>query len=499
MPNEEILSMRDVDGTISSPNCLKALSAVVHFIQKVGKEIIFEFDADSLSLQTLNDAKSAFAVIEFPKHGFFDKLALKSTPNKSFACKIAVKPLCSILSPRNLKIMKTLRVYTNISDNVENEIVFEFICNRDIRRIHRFPTQDTEVVSAVFDDTSPTLCSLRSVPKVFCNLLEHTQAAEISIEADRNIFRVKSFHQEILSSSSSSAKSRNNINSSSNSSSRLHRQSQMTSAMSLETKEFEEYNYRRRRNRGRQQSSQQRRADRDSDTDGGSNGNAPEELIFCVREVKSFLGLCEASGVDDFTFQFSESGRPVKFSCCLDAIFTAQLVMATMVQRSGDDVAASQEECEQEDNENHVDVDVDVDREEETGREEEEDGDGAGEEGHVVAGTGTGMGGVPWNNMGSANDNSDQEVDEEEEKHRHSSVAAVTHVDHHLQSDQNFTSQRNNWLNNTGETRASQEEEKSDHDNHHMDNGGEQLKKRRTTPSSFSGMRSIICSDDEDD
>jgi len=322
---------KQIDVKLSSLHNVKSFSAVVHFIQKIGKEIIFELDKDSISLQALNDAKSAFAMIDFPEVGFFDHVKVNNT-NKCFTFKIAVKPLCAILAPRNLKALKKLNIFSTPIGHADNEIIFELTCNRGIRRTHRFPYQDTDVVNAVFEE-SPSLCSLRSVPKVFSKLLEHTQSAEIALEADRHIFRVKSFHHDRVSlANNRMAFSRRGEKS-------YFRNEQMSSAMTLETREFEEYHFRRPR----------------AGTSAGE-GLLSEELIFCVREVRGFLGLCDATQVDEFMLQFSEAGKPIRFSCSLDGSFAAQLVMATMVQRGLGQSSSSQTQSMEHEHEESADV-----------------------------------------------------------------------------------------------------------------------------------------------
>lgn len=74
--------------TIANENA-KLLSAALHLLQKVGKELIIEAEAGVLTFRSLNDPKSAFISVEFEKD-FFDKYA-PSTGADCFSCKLAIK------------------------------------------------------------------------------------------------------------------------------------------------------------------------------------------------------------------------------------------------------------------------------------------------------------------------------------------------------------------------------------------------------------------------
>ena len=58
-----------------SKQALKAVAAVLNFVSKVGKELIIQIDRNCLTFRTLNDAKSAFALITFENNDndFFDE------------------------------------------------------------------------------------------------------------------------------------------------------------------------------------------------------------------------------------------------------------------------------------------------------------------------------------------------------------------------------------------------------------------------------------------
>ena len=55
-----------------------------------------------------------------------------------------------------------------------------------------------------------------------------------------------------------------------------------------------------------------------------------EELVFCIREPKALLSLCDTvEGVSDLLLLFCGTGSPIKFSM-ETSTFTVSLIMATL-------------------------------------------------------------------------------------------------------------------------------------------------------------------------
>ena len=68
---------------------IKLLSAALHLLAKVSKELIIETENKILTFRALNDPKSAFMTVEFDK-GFFDQLTTAVGADK-FSCKVPIK------------------------------------------------------------------------------------------------------------------------------------------------------------------------------------------------------------------------------------------------------------------------------------------------------------------------------------------------------------------------------------------------------------------------
>ena len=81
-------------GKITLSN-IKHFNNVVSFLLKVDNELIIELSGNGMTLRVLNDAKSAFVVVELGKTEFFDRYSLESDTVHS--CKIFGKVLQFIL------------------------------------------------------------------------------------------------------------------------------------------------------------------------------------------------------------------------------------------------------------------------------------------------------------------------------------------------------------------------------------------------------------------
>mmetsp|Transcript_18054 Transcript_18054/g.30203 ORF Transcript_18054/g.30203 Transcript_18054/m.30203 type:complete len:395 (-) Transcript_18054:176-1360(-) len=285
---------------------LTKFSVVLQFFSKIGKYLILEVDDEAIIMRTLNDAKSAFASVEFDKNDFFDHFELQEGVGQEkgqiFTCKLLIRPLCVIL--RKAKKMQSLKMFNDINENGEYELVFMMSCENGIRRRHRFIYQTCDVVSAMFDDDD---CNrFRVMPKVLTQLFGHiAKSIEVAVAVAPDQFKMKSFHQDTVGDNSSLA-------------ARQQPRHTMSSEMCVDPEEFDLYEFR--------------------------YSDEPQELAFCCKELRAILWLCEAYEIPDLTFLFTEGGSPVKF-VCEDSSITCHLVMATLEPRRGDDPPLEQEQA----------------------------------------------------------------------------------------------------------------------------------------------------------
>ena len=271
---------------------VKALANVLNYLLKVGKELMFEIDSNTMTLRSLKDSRSAFSSVSFDaQNGFFEEYNLNFTPGRrTISLKVPLRPICGIM--KNLRSVQSLKIRT---DEIKGDryICFERVVDNGIRRTYRFHYSDTDVLNAAFDEDDTNLLRIQS--KQFHDLLSHihTQSSEISIYATEDTFKVKSHHNKDASSSSSS---------SSNSLSSLSKH--MNTELSIGLDEFEQYEY--------------------------HNTQKETEMVFCVKEIKGLVALCETPdvGCSDILMYYTVADSPIKFYC-ENEYFTSTLVLAT--------------------------------------------------------------------------------------------------------------------------------------------------------------------------
>jgi hypothetical protein len=111
----------------------------------------------------------------------------------------------------------------------------------------------------------------------------------------KDAFKVKSFHQDL------------NIQ---GVDTRGHSHTYMNTEMMLETTEFENFHYK-----------------------GDEHEEPEQELVFCIKEMKALLSLCEqVEGMMPLSMLFCGTGNPMKFSS-KSLEFEVSLIMATLEKK----------------------------------------------------------------------------------------------------------------------------------------------------------------------
>eukprot|EP01038_Epipyxis_sp_PR26KG_P006974 gene6974-9534_t len=276
---------------------IKTMSIALHFLQKIGKEVSLEVEEKIFTLRSLNSTKSAFSSVELTQDFFDDYFIAEDigSSTKSFTGQLSVKLLCTIF--RNMKNVISLNI-SAIQQLSNHELIFEFILNNGIKRIHKFQYQDCEIMNAVFNNGEDTaVSSMQASPKVFIQLLDHIhQSHEVLIEVAPGRFIIKSFHKERQQSNTPRKLSS------------LSSSSVMKTGLIVSIQEFDKFEL-------------------------FSDEN--EEFIFCLKEFNSFLALCDAIEGTYFTFYFTNAGSPIKLICRIQEV-TIDLIMATIRSSSYD-------------------------------------------------------------------------------------------------------------------------------------------------------------------
>lgn len=328
---------------------VKAFVAVLHLLQKIGRDLIVEVEQNVLTLRSLNDNKSSFAAVEF-QDSFFDNYEL-NTPN-SFTGRLPVKvvfffywyylnfflnlcilnctqPICMIL--KNLKNVNHI-IVAGVRCSAECNLTFQLHLQNGVIRSYFFCYEDCEIVNAVCDESECSFIQTR--PRVMSQLLEYIhRSPELLLITKPNEFSVRSYHQinEFYSQTLHKLQP----------SAEVKRNSVVSTGLCVNISEFEIYDY---------------RSQADS-----------EALVFCVKEMASFVGFCEVLDMQQFNFYYSTGGRygnykstcffyfyvrnrllcsAIKFSVGLDT-FSVSLIMATLQHRVNRPPSTTTEEEEE--------------------------------------------------------------------------------------------------------------------------------------------------------
>lgn len=305
---------------ISQEN-IKPFATVMGYLGKVGRELLIEVDekeaADreddfaresgntpTLTLRALNDLKSAFTCVEFHS-SFFEEIVLHASD--AFSCKVAIKPICALL--RQFKNVTCINISAVQTGNVEHHLIFHLFQSNGIRRVHRLQYRDCEIVHAQYEEEGASFLS--SEPKVFAQLFEHVrQIPEVALTCSPDSFRVSSFYKsEALDGK------------------RQH----MNTELDINIQSFDEYIFV--GTPGALADDGDENESTDLSKEKKSSHMSPVRIIFCAKEVRALVSLCEACDIDIFRLYFTLSGLPIKFTSKFND-FNVTLVLATLEQPS---------------------------------------------------------------------------------------------------------------------------------------------------------------------
>jgi Rad9 len=168
---------------------LKSLSSIIGLISKVGKDLLLEVENGHVRFRALNDAKSAFAAVEFDDE-FFE--LFEAASDLLFLCRISVRSVSAAF--KNIRNASSLSIYAQ-AVGADNELVFELNLAHGISRTHRLNYADATDFEAAFNEEEASV--MRSEARTFNQLLLHIhQAQEISMEVGPETFKMRSRHQD---------------------------------------------------------------------------------------------------------------------------------------------------------------------------------------------------------------------------------------------------------------------------------------------------------------
>ena len=299
-----------VSMSLSTPENIKALVACFTFLNRVGKELLIEVENEVLVIRALNDAKTAYASVEFSNRFFNISNGVQMREGLDcFSCKVSLKQLCSVC--KNLRHVEVLTIRAERIPGGAFDLVLEMrSAGTGIVCTHRFKYSDCDVLSAIFDDEGAS--TLKCPHKIFDQVLNNVyQSPEIAITASHSEFKVRSHHSPANEAQSGEIKKI------------------MSTEQTLDIGGFDFYEF-----KGEEDGEgDEGLAPMNGAAAGTANSRAQQELVFCTKELKAILLLCDGVGLDDIQVCFRTAGLPIKFQVSGD-LLTAQVILTTLVPRT---------------------------------------------------------------------------------------------------------------------------------------------------------------------
>ena len=209
---------------IVSGDGVRVLSAAVHYLSQLGREVLLEATGEGVTLRALNDGRSSFAAVTL-RRPFFESFA--EPPAGSLKCRVSGKPLRSVF--KALRGVERVRLYF-AADGAAHYMVFQLHCSfgaraaqrstvcarrapraraarrpppslffapppPDVTRTHSLYYEDCEVLEAVFDRAA-ALHLLVARPGLISNVLQSMKGTdEVTLISSPSSAVFKSFHR----------------------------------------------------------------------------------------------------------------------------------------------------------------------------------------------------------------------------------------------------------------------------------------------------------------
>jgi len=113
---------------IVSGDGVRVLSAAVHYLSQLGRDVLLEATGDGVTLRALNDGRSSFAAVTL-RRPFFESFA--EPPAGVLKCRVSAKPLRSVF--KALRGVERMRLYF-AADGAAHYMVFQLHCSFGARR-----------------------------------------------------------------------------------------------------------------------------------------------------------------------------------------------------------------------------------------------------------------------------------------------------------------------------------------------------------------------------
>jgi hypothetical protein len=293
--------------TIHTEGNVKILHSALIFLSKISSDVTLEVLNNEIILRALNDAKSSFAAVSFQRE-FFSDLQTSAAPNPDAPQGDVSQPIkqrtSALFNARALanaiKVSKNLvsaQLYFAVQG--ANHVFVAVLKQRNnITRTHSLTYTDTEIIQAVFDQSSAKN-SFVGPPALIERLVSRIQGTdEVSLLALNGCAQMQGFHESGVESTVRGA---------------VH------TSVALETSTFDKFVI---------------SLSQPSAT--GTSQGAPLNVTFSVREVRYLISFAKTPGIEseELAVYFDDPGSPVLFSTrgVVHKNFRADLIVATLEQ-----------------------------------------------------------------------------------------------------------------------------------------------------------------------
>ena len=256
----------------SDAGTIRTLAKAMVCLAKTGEELMVEATREKVSFRAINSAKTGFLMVDMAATAF-DSFA---PAGETYHCKVSGRSL-----QLAFKSLKNLRQMQMIFDHDASMAKVKMTLRSGIEKVYSVCFIEGDIMSVGF---SKDQCAhnVRARPQGLSDVLQNMHKDELKVQFGPDTVAVHGFSEVAVDAS----------------------QKAIVTTINYEARDFDSYNF----NGGR------------------------VDLIFAMKEFRSFLELCDGLGIH-FCMHFSESGQPLIFAGETDQgeRLTIEMVVATVV------------------------------------------------------------------------------------------------------------------------------------------------------------------------
>ena len=257
----------------SDQGTIGTLAKAMVCLARTGEELMVEATRDKVSFRAINSAKTGFASINMAASAF----DIFAAAGETYHCKVSGKSLQLAFKAS----LKNVRQMEMVFDHDASAARVTMSLSTGCQKCFSVPFIEGDIMSVGFSKDQCTH-KVRSRPMALADVLQNMHKDELKIQFGRDVVQVHGFSEVALDST----------------------QKAIVTTIDYESRDFDSYDH---------------------------TGNQTD-LIFAMREFRTFLEMCDGLGVH-FCMHFSEGGQPLIFVAETDQSdrVTIEMVVATVV------------------------------------------------------------------------------------------------------------------------------------------------------------------------